>query len=221
MTEPSDAIDIAFSPYAAPQAGVAEASRVVISPAGEVVYAGFWARVAACIIDLALLGMLALAATFVAGILVNMLLRFARVEFFSTLYMVVNLSVWLVPVLVLLGYFAWFHSSPAQATLGKMTVGIKLVRGNGQRVGFVRAILRALLWVVSVAPLGAGVIVSAVRPQRRSLHDWLCDTRVVDRWAYTAYPLRQRQRVGASTWITLLLCGVVLALLVATVSGQL
>lgn len=219
MNEPAEPIDGVFAAYAAPQAGVAEASTVAMHPAGEVVYARFWARVAACLIDLALLSVLALIATTVAGMLMLFLLQVARVDVLGTFFMVANLSLWLVPVAVFLGYFAGFHSSPGQATLGKMVVGVKLVRGNGERVSVSRAMMRALLLVVSVAPLGAGVIVAAALPKRRALHDWLCDTRVVDRWAYSAYPQRQRQRLGVAVWLILLLAAAALALLVAMGAG--
>ena len=41
-------------------------------------------------------------------------------------------------------YFAWMHSCPTQASLGKMAVGARVVRGNGDPVGFGRALLRYL-----------------------------------------------------------------------------
>jgi len=96
-----------------------------------------------------------------------------------------------------------------------MVVGVKLVRGNGERVSAGRAVMRALLLLVSVAPMGAGVVVAAALPKRRALHDWLCDTRVVDRWAYSAHPERQRQQLRVAVWVILLLAASALALLLA------
>ena len=215
MNPAPDPIDGWFTAYAAPQASVAEASAVALLPVGEVVYARFWSRVAACLVDVALISVLALIATSVAGMLMLFLLQVARVDVQGTFFMIANLSLWLVPVAVFLGYFAGFHSSPSQATLGKMLVGVKLVRGNGERVSVSRAMVRTLLLAVSVAPLGAGVVVTAALPKRRALHDWLCDTRVVDRWAYSAYPQRQRQQLGVAVWLILLLAVAAVALLFA------
>jgi uncharacterized RDD family membrane protein YckC len=218
MSELPDSADDAFSPYAAPQSGVAEPVLPAPIATGEVVYAPMWARVAAGVIDLALMTVLSLVAAMLSGLVVTLLMRIAQVRPGSSFQQSVDMALWLVPVVVSLGYLGWLHSS-GQATLGKMAMGIKLVRGNGAPVTFRRAIVRALLVVVSVLPLGAGVLMGAVTPGKRGLHDWLCDTRVVDRWAYTAYPQRQRQHLGAAAWVTLLLAAAVLALLSAKASG--
>lgn len=218
MSDSPDPADDAFSPYAAPQSGVAEPVLPVPVAMGEVVYAPMWARVAAGVIDLALMTVMGLVAAMVSGLVVTLLMRIAQVRPGSSFHQGVDMALWLVPVVVSLAYLGWMHSS-SQATLGKMAMGIKLVRGNGAAVTFRRAIVRSLLVVVSVLPLGAGVLLGAVMPGKRGLHDWLCDTRVVDRWAYTAYPQRQRAQLSAAAWITLLLAAAVLALVAAKASG--
>lgn len=218
MSESPDPADATFSPYAAPQSGVAEPVLPVPVATGEIVYARVWARIAAGVIDLALVSVMSLVAAFVGGLIANLLMRIAHVNPGSTIFPVTDLVVMLMPIIVTLGYLGWLHSS-SQATLGKMAMGIKLVRGNGASVTFRRSIVRALLTAISVLPLGAGLLVAAVTPGKRGLHDWLCDTRVVDRWAYTAFPQRQRQHLSAAAWCTLLLAAAVLALLAARANG--
>lgn len=56
-------------------------------------------------------------------------------------------------------YFAWFESSPQQASLGKSRVGLQVVRLSGSSIGFGRASLR--FWtkyavICGVLSLGAG-----------------------------------------------------------------
>ena len=67
-------------------------------------------------------------------------------------------------------------------TVGKRTLGLYVVRTDGSRVGFVRALARHFLTVLS-ANLTLGVIFLFVlfREDRRSVHDLICDTVVVRR----------------------------------------
>ncbi|MFR0657035.1 RDD family protein, partial [Pantoea sp. SIMBA_079] len=46
-------------------------------------------------------------------------------------------------------YFAWFHAAYAMATPGKMAVGIKVVRLDGERISFLRGVGRYLATIPS------------------------------------------------------------------------
>ena len=65
------------------------------------------------------------------------------------------------------------------ATLGKMAVGIKVVRSNGENVTYMRAFGRVFAKMVSAIILLIGYIMAAFDGEKRALHDHMCDTRVI------------------------------------------
>jgi len=65
------------------------------------------------------------------------------------------------------------------ATLGKMAVGIKVVRTDGSGVGWGTSIGRYFMKIVSGLILGIGYIMAGFDDEKRALHDRVCDTRVV------------------------------------------
>ena len=64
-------------------------------------------------------------------------------------------------------------------TLGKMSLGIVVVRRGGGAVGYGRAALRCLGGLLSFASLGLGYAGVLFTRERRGLADWLAGTRVV------------------------------------------
>jgi len=65
-------------------------------------------------------------------------------------------------------------------TLGKMAVGVMVVRRDGGPVGVGAACLRCLGGLLSAASLGLGYVGILVTRERRGLADMLAGTRVVD-----------------------------------------
>lgn len=76
------------------------------------------------------------------------------------------------------GYLAAFTAAGGQ-TVGKMTVGIRVVGEGDRAVEFGRALVRTLAYLVSVVPLGLGFIPAFFDEDRRAFHDRLTDTRVI------------------------------------------
>jgi len=76
------------------------------------------------------------------------------------------------------GYLLAFTAAGGQ-TIGKMAMGLRVVTGSGGRVGTGRALARTLAWIVSVVPLGLGLLPAAFDAERRALHDRVTNTRVV------------------------------------------
>ena len=64
-------------------------------------------------------------------------------------------------------------------TLGKMALGVVVVRRDGGTVGYGRAMLRCLGGLISIASFGLGYAAALFTAERRSLADWLAGTRVV------------------------------------------
>lgn len=64
-------------------------------------------------------------------------------------------------------------------TVGKLMLGLKVVRANGRRVGYKRALGRCMGYVLCYITLGFGFLAIAWNKQKRGLHDFICDTMVV------------------------------------------
>lgn len=207
----------AYRPYSPPAPPSAATARAVHGD--DVVHAGLWRRFAASCIDGLVTGVIGYA------LLIPLMLMFgvsmsalAESEFagagtglsagFIGFYYLISFGV---PAL----YFAWMHSSGTQASLGKMAVGAKVVRGNGEPIGFGRAFLRYLAYVLFIVlTCGLGVPISglmvAFTERKQAPHDMLCDTLVVDKWAFTDRPELQQRGLGTVTVVVLVLFGLFL-----------
>ena len=64
-------------------------------------------------------------------------------------------------------------------TLGKLLLGMRIVRTDGSRVGLSTAIFRFFAGFVSVLTLGIGYLMVAFRHDKRALHDVICGTVVI------------------------------------------
>lgn len=190
------------SPYTAPRAdiGIGTYGRPVAD--GHVVYAGFWKRVAASIIDSFAIGIpVGIIAAILGGLAGG---GFGNLETFNA---VQTLSSYLLGAIA----FAWFHSSAGLlATPGKLAIGIKVVRTDGDKITFLRGFGRYWAYILSSLLLFIGLIMAAFTERKQGLHDLMCDTLVVDKWAFTSQPERQREELGTVTIVVLALFGLLL-----------
>lgn len=90
-------------------------------------------------------------------------------------------------------YFALMESSRMQATFGKQALGLKVCDLEGRRIGLGRALLRWLAALLNYLSLYIGWLLVAFGKQRRGLHDRIAGTQVVDQYAYSATPEKQRR----------------------------
>src|SRR2546427_11941364 len=121
-------------------------------------YAGFWRRVAAASLDWLVL------------VIPNAIINQAISDRVAQL---------LVYIIVGCGYYAGFHSSNSQATLGKRAFGVKVTDLEGGRITLGRAIGRYFAVWLSFIVLGIGILLAAFPQKRQALHDMLCGTLVV------------------------------------------
>jgi uncharacterized RDD family membrane protein YckC len=75
-------------------------------------------------------------------------------------------------------YFATFWATTGQ-TPGNRLMRIRVVRGSGERVHAVRAVVRVAGVTMAAIPLFAGFIPVLFTDRRRGFADWLVDTVVV------------------------------------------
>ena len=159
-----------------------------LPPAGRYVLAGWWSRVAAQLIDGIIVG---------AGAVLILLLFGAvfSVGFFGgdesgVVAVVVGLLLGSLAVaIVALLYAPLLMARTNGKTLGRMAVGNRVVRANGQPMTFGFAVLRevvvkALLFgVLSSFTAGLASLIDVLWPlwdeENRALHDFVVDTRTV------------------------------------------
>lgn len=130
------------------------------------VYAGFWRRLAAYLID----GLLLSA---VSGVMATGVIMIAPLD----LRAVANLA----PVAAAMSwaYFALFESSPMRATVGKYALGLYVSDTHRDPITFRRATARYWLKVFSSLTLMVGWLMAAFTPRKQALHDLLAGTLVL------------------------------------------
>jgi uncharacterized RDD family membrane protein YckC len=63
--------------------------------------------------------------------------------------------------------------------MGKMMTSIRVVSSHGGPVPFGSAVVRAVVWLLTIVPAGVGFIPAFLANDRRALHDRFADTKVV------------------------------------------
>jgi uncharacterized RDD family membrane protein YckC len=143
---------------------------------GELRYAGFWIRFAAKIIDGLIIG--------VPLAIVFIIVMFALIHpgagqpsdsvvagIIPSLLQIVFLGIQMAYQIFFLGKYG--------ATLGKMACSIKVVTADGGKIGYGRATGRFFSEILSGMICYIGYIIVAFDGQKRALHDYICNTRVV------------------------------------------
>jgi uncharacterized RDD family membrane protein YckC/Tfp pilus assembly major pilin PilA len=121
-------------------------------------YAGFWKRSAAALVDLLVVLVPMAAIGMIAALLTG-----PKSQVTATADMAALLVPWL--------YFAFMESAPTQATIGKLAFGLRVVGLDGQRLSFLRASTRFLGKILSVLSLGFGFLMVGVTHRKQALHD--------------------------------------------------
>jgi uncharacterized RDD family membrane protein YckC len=144
---------------------------------GGLRFAGFWIRFVAYVIDYILANMINFTINFAAGLMVSLIdpsaldesgnFSFGYTLFFYGIGFVIAMVYYTVPVV------HW------GATPGKLILGLRIVRPTGEHIGYLRAIGRVFATILSAIPLLLGYVVAAFDGEKRALHDFICDTRVV------------------------------------------
>ncbi len=85
----------------------------------------------------------------------------------------------IISLLIIWVYYASMESSPLQATLGKMVIGIKVTDLNFGRITFARATGRHFGKIVSSVTLFIGFIMAGFTEKKQALHDKIAGCLVV------------------------------------------
>lgn len=125
------------------------------SVSNSFVYAGFWIRVAAKLID----GLILFALQMI-------------------LAMVFRQMATLLGYPIAIAYTTYFLGRFGQ-TPGKMACGLRVIRADGQPVSYLRAFGRYFAEILSGIIFCIGYVMVAFDEEKRALHDRICDTRVI------------------------------------------
>jgi uncharacterized RDD family membrane protein YckC len=145
----------------------------------EILYAGFWRRLLAYLIDSVFLSGIELAlagAVFVIAPSTMQGVQSGATQAIAEVGPVAAAIAW--------AYYGIFESSPARGTLGKIALGLYLGDAHGDPITFRRAILRNWLKTFSWLTLGAGFLLAGFTPRKQALHDLLAGTLVLRRVHY-------------------------------------
>lgn len=140
------------------------------------VYASFRRRLGAFLLD-------SIAVSLIASFFYKLVPLFpvdwqaAGLQAFFTFFVIYYL---VVTFLIMPLYWAFFESSPWQATLGKKALKIKVVDAHGQRLTFARAALREYTRIVSSMPMNLGYMLVFFSKYRQTVHDKIATTYVIN-----------------------------------------
>lgn len=152
-------------------------------------YAGFWIRLAATLIDLLVL----IAGIYILYCIISQSFFWVFPNVHKIVISLMNVlqgssipvgvgrllvTILLVALIVCTLYSVILWASTGQ-TVGKMTMGIKVIRTDSSPVDLHTAFIRYLGCLLSVATLGIGFIILAFDSHKQALHDRIADTYVV------------------------------------------
>jgi len=159
----------------------------------SVVYAGFWRRFAAFLIDALLISTVMGILYFIFIGLFVMVCAIANagpiqpgeeppaliLVGLGAGFGVIILSLIISDTIICWLYFALMESSKRQATLGKMAMGIVVSNMKGKRISFARATGRHFAKIISRIILRIGFIMAGFTRKKQALHDMMADCLVV------------------------------------------
>ena len=131
-------------------------------------YAGFWRRFAAYWID----GIVVMFALTQFQLYLSYALQ-ASTPDWDTLIQSMNITVAIISLPLAWAYFSGMESSPLQATIGKLAVGIYVTDLEGQRLTFGRATGRFFGKILSGAILLIGYLMAGFTEKKQALHDMM------------------------------------------------
>ncbi len=157
-------------------ASVANFHPAPSSEPAQWVYGGFGVRLAAYLIDCVVVIIPVMAISSVLQ------LAFPIANNEDAIFVIANVLTGAAIVVGLWLYEALMTSSPRGATLGKRALGLRIVRGDGERLSFGRATGRYFLrlLVTPIVPLAIGFLLAAFTARKRALHDFMADTVVIE-----------------------------------------
>jgi uncharacterized RDD family membrane protein YckC len=163
--------------------------REGLAPDAKAIYGGFWIRFGAYLIDQVALFFIRLpfqiafqiySFSALASGMQNPAARYFPLIGASQAYWIAYVLYALLIFLISLTYNVFFVGR-FSATPGKMALKLRIVRSDGSKLTYWRATARFFAQIVTGFTAFVGYVMAAFDSEKRALHDYLCDTRVVKR----------------------------------------
>ena len=139
--------------------------------------ASFVQRLAAHLVDSLVIGFFVNVASFIAGLIIGVVSGGANEKVAETL---AGLAGGLIGLVGSWLYYALLESGPWGATLGKKALGLQVVDNDGYGISFTQATGRYFSHILSGLVCGAGYLAMLFSPEKKTWHDQLSGTRVID-----------------------------------------
>ena len=147
-----------------------------------VTYGGFWKRLAAYILDWIILTIISILVLLVFSASFGALLGGETFEEGNEMALLgLTVGADLITLLIAWLYYAGMESSSKQATFGKLALGMKVTRLNGERISFLRASARFFSKILSVLLFFIGFIMIAFTEKKQGLHDMISGVVIVNK----------------------------------------
>src|SRR5579875_1461404 len=146
-------------------------------------FGGFWIRLLARIIDFTILWGFFIVLMFVwEAAMQRVIFNPARVNSYDLIALWGGLAlIYFISTTATIVYESWFVWRRG-ATPGKLAVGVRVVRANGEALSVKRSVGRSFAYLLTgTLPLAIGFLMAGLDEEKRALHDRICDTRVVYR----------------------------------------
>ena len=176
-----------------PATAPAYSYAATMQPPPHLVYAGFWLRFVAILLDGLILGIpMAILGGILGGIIGGIWGfsygvshpdgKFGMLDSDGDLnasFLIMEFGIIILSTIVKWLYFSLQESSSAQATLGKRILGLKVITMDGQRIGFGRASGRFFGKFISSLTMLIGYMMAGFTERKQALHDMIAGTLVV------------------------------------------
>ena len=143
------------------------------SLSAPIVYGGFWRRFWACLLDGIVLGCVSMFVYGAAIAIVRIVSPEIEDPFKALLIPQIAAN-----TIIKAFYFIYFHGLTGQ-TVGKLALGLKVVKRDGDTIGFARATVRYLGSIISFLFLGIGFFGIAFDARKQGWHDKIAGSFVV------------------------------------------
>lgn len=137
-------------------------------------YGGFWIRFAALFVD----GVVVNALGMILGVLMGVSVSEQMASDPSVSFSTVQWVHLILQVSLAIFYYTWFVGKYG-GTPGKLILGLRIVDEHGGPIGYSMAVKRYLATILSALTLGIGYLIAAWDSEKKTLHDILVRTRVV------------------------------------------
>ena len=159
--------------------------REGLAPETTGIYGGFWLRLGAFMIDQIALFLLRLPIEIAFRAYIFWVMFQSSSRSYETFWL--TRGVWiayglyfLLAIAISVSYFVFFVGRYG-GTPGKLALKLRIVRSDLSKVTYKRALGRYLAQILSAGLLYIGYIMAGFDSEKRALHDYLCDTRVIKR----------------------------------------